>query len=316
MSSVRRLVFGMFLALLTLGVACEKACVKKLPPPEEKHPEPEKVEKVGKPRISAFDGLNLDDLKNSQRENVINFLNDEICPCGCPQTFAQCLAKKDSCRPGLLLAQWTVLQIKKSPLPESKIFPHVVQEIAGFLAKPVGIDTKQAHQKGDRDAPFVIVEFADFECPACKLAAAEVKKFVEENKDVQLYFMHYPLLPAHQYAEKAAVAAEAAGRLGKFWEMHDLLFAHNGSLTDDVINDLAKQIFTAQQMKQFEQSLADPALLQKVNGQRDYGKNALKLEGTPTFFFDGRPYNLTSNTQGFALRLAMEKARKDMSCGP
>ncbi len=316
MSSARRLSFSFLIALIIMNVACQKACGKKTEAlKEEKQHVNVETKTESEKSITAFFGLDLSELKSSQRENLIKFLNDEICPCDCPKTFAQCLAIENGCEPGLILARWTVQQIKKDTLPESRLFPHVVQEIAGFLAKPVKIDTAQAHRKGTENAPFTIVEFADFECRACQVAAAEIKKFVENNKDVQVYFMHFPLLPAHQNAERAAVAAEAAGKLGKFWEMHDLLFANNGSLTDDAIKNLAKKIFNSEQLVQFEKSLSDPALLARVNSQRDYARNVLKLEGTPTFFFNGRPYNLSLATEGYELRLAMEKARNDMACG-
>jgi len=112
----------------------------------------------------------------------------------------------------------------------------------------------------------------------------------------------------------AAIAAEAAGRLGKFWEMHDLLFAHTGALTKSAIDDIAKGLFDAKQFALFDQHMADKALLEKVNSQKAYAQEALKVNATPTFFFNGRPYFLANTEAGFEQRLAMENMRKNISC--
>jgi len=79
-------------------------------------------------------------------------------------------------------------------------------------------------EKGDPAAPVLIAEFSDYECPACRYAEGPVKSTLElYGKDVRLIFKNFPLRQ-HLWARLAAVAAESAGRQGKFWPYHDLLF--------------------------------------------------------------------------------------------
>lgn len=284
--------------------ACEKSCSKKAVIPQAKEKAPE--------QITAFPDLDLKGLNEMQVKSLIKLLNEEVCPCSCPKTFAQCITTP-GCKPGVLLAQWTADQLKEGA-PEHYLYKAVSEEInAGYLAESKIITTLDAHKKGNSEAKIVIVEFADFECPACKMAASEMKEFLQGRDDVALYFMHFPL-NVHPNAENAAIAAEAAGLQGKFWELHDSLFAHQGPLTPDTIKGLAKKLFNAKQMAQFEKDLANPKLMDKVKAHKDYGQNQLNLMSTPTFLWNGRPYNLSSAKDGYNLRLLMEKAREEISC--
>lgn len=125
--------------------------------------------------------------------------------------------------------------------------------------------------------------------------------------------MHFPL-STHPHAELAALAAEAAGKQGKFWQLHDLLFKETRPFTPEIIKSLAQTLFNKKQMAQFEKDLEDPMLKQKVKAHKEYGANDLRLSATPTFFFNGRPYNLSSAKDGFGMRLAMEQARGQIAC--
>jgi protein-disulfide isomerase len=97
------------------------------------------------------------------------------------------------------------------------------------LAAPVDATD---HMLGSEHAPVTIVEYGDFECPSCKNAVPAVKMLLENFAGkVRLVFRHFPLEQAHPHALMAAEAAECAGEQGKFWEMHELLFAHQAHLT-------------------------------------------------------------------------------------
>lgn len=85
---------------------------------------------------------------------------------------------------------------------------------------------EQRHVKGNPDASIVIAEFSDFQCPACKGFTPVLDRFMDTYQDqVKLVYRHFPL-PQHANAEDAAIAAEAASRQGKFWEVHDWLFEY------------------------------------------------------------------------------------------
>jgi protein-disulfide isomerase len=87
------------------------------------------------------------------------------------------------------------------------------------------------HALGPDHAPVTIVEYGDFECPICKMAAPGVKLLLDRHPNrVRLVFRHFPIEEAHPHALQAAEAAEAAAAQGRFWEMHDLLFANQAHL--------------------------------------------------------------------------------------
>src|SRR4051812_13331669 len=89
----------------------------------------------------------------------------------------------------------------------------------------------------------VLVEFGDYQCPHCGHAYPLLKKLLEElPQEVSLVFRNFPLAEAHPLATIAALAAEAAGKQGKFWEMHDLIFEHQQQLSTHLFLDLAASL--------------------------------------------------------------------------
>src|SRR3954465_11147088 len=81
------------------------------------------------------------------------------------------------------------------------------------------------HIRGKASAPVTLVEFGDYECPSCGYYYPMVEELLRRYPDkVKLEFHHYPLIQMHAHALAAAMAAEAAGDQGKYWEMHDLLY--------------------------------------------------------------------------------------------
>ena len=87
------------------------------------------------------------------------------------------------------------------------------------------------HVEGSPQARYTLVEYGDYECPACGSLFQTIRQLhAKFGADVRLVFRHYPLSGIHPHAEKAAEAAEAAAAQGRFWEMHDLLFEHQDAL--------------------------------------------------------------------------------------
>lgn len=144
-----------------------------------------------------------------------------------------------------------------------------------------------AHVFGNPDAPVTIVEFGDFECPYCHDAAPVLRRVVEESGgQVRLVFRHFPLFEVHPYALTAALAAEAAGEQGRFWDMHDLLFAHQDRLDDTALAHWAQKLGLdgASVVGDAAQRFADVV-------ERDYlAGSAAGVRGTPTVYVDGARY--------------------------
>jgi len=85
----------------------------------------------------------------------------------------------------------------------------------------------ERHVYGDVDAPVTILEFGDLECPYCRAAAGPLRELVDTSDGrVRLVWRHFPLFEVHPYALSAALAAEAAGVEGRFWEMQAELLSH------------------------------------------------------------------------------------------
>ena len=141
-----------------------------------------------------------------------------------------------------------------------------------------------APRRGPQDAPVVIVEFADYECPYCQRIHPELKKLqVEFAGKVSLAFKDFPL-PMHPHAEKAAEAARCAEEQGQFWNFHDMLFENHQKLELAQLKEYASALkLDAARFDQCLDAGEQAALVQKdiVQGQ------LLGLTGTPSFFING-----------------------------
>jgi protein-disulfide isomerase len=140
--------------------------------------------------------------------------------------------------------------------------------------------------KGNPEAKVVVVEYSDFQCPACGAAYSYTKNVVNEFKDqIKFEYRHFPLTSIHPYAFKAAVAAEAANDQGKFWEYHDKLFENQDKLKKEDLLRYAEEL--GLDMKRFKATLESnekDAIINSdlLQGQKD------GVRGTPTFFVNGK----------------------------
>jgi protein-disulfide isomerase len=154
------------------------------------------------------------------------------------------------------------------------------------LTPPVGA---RDHAQGRTDAPITLVEYGDFECSHCGRAYPIVKAMQRSLGDhLRFVFRHFPLAKSHPHAEHAAEIAEAAGHHGKFWPMHDLLFAHQHALEDE---DLVAYAATLG----IDPTWAAAALVQGLFVERvreDFASGVKSgVNGTPTFFINGVRYD-------------------------
>ena len=142
-------------------------------------------------------------------------------------------------------------------------------------------------EQGSVDAPLTIVEFTDFQCPYCKAAAQPMEEFMAaHHREVHWVVRSFPL-DFHPDSELANEAALAAGEQGKFWPMHDLLFAHQDALKPADLRRYAEQLQL--DMTLFDSALATHRLAGKISADRALGFKA-GVEATPTFIVDGHPF--------------------------
>jgi protein-disulfide isomerase len=160
--------------------------------------------------------------------------------------------------------------------------------------------------KGAADAPVTIVLFTDFQCPYCAGIVPVLDQVLEKNKGrVKLVFKNFPL-NTHPFARKAAAAALAAGKQGKFWEFQDRLFQNYDRLNDQVVKEQAQAL--GLDMQKFEKDMNDPQIMQVINGDRQDGVKA-GVRGTPTIYVNG-VFLRNHSLEGFQVAIDKELEKK------
>ncbi|MBT4349986.1 thioredoxin domain-containing protein [bacterium] len=154
--------------------------------------------------------------------------------------------------------------------------------------------TTNENIKGNPEATITVVEYSDFQCPACRTYYALTKQLTEDVGDeIKLIYRHFPLEKSHPQARLAATAAEAAALQGKFWEMHDLLFENQLAWSN---NDQAEDIFIsyAQELglntEWFVNDLKSSKVKKKIQSDINNG-NLDEVNSTPSFFVNGQKIN-------------------------
>lgn len=141
--------------------------------------------------------------------------------------------------------------------------------------------------RGAASAPVTIIEFGDFQCPYCKRAEASLRAVLERYpREVRIVFRNLPLTQIHPYAEGAAEAAICADRQGKFWEMHDAMYADQNALTAGALKDMAQRL--GLDLDKFSACVGGRAPAASLDSDLEAAKD-LGLAGTPYFFINGRP---------------------------
>jgi protein-disulfide isomerase len=140
--------------------------------------------------------------------------------------------------------------------------------------------------KGPENAPVTMVEFSDFECPYCGRAKDTVDQVTKQYGDkVRLVFRNFPL-SFHPHAQKAAEAAMCANDQGKFWEMHDVLFANQKALEPEQLKKYAADLKL--DTAKFNKCLDSGEKAEAVKADQEAGTKA-GVNGTPAFFINGIP---------------------------
>lgn len=171
------------------------------------------------------------------------------------------------------------------------------------------------HVFGNKESKVVLVEYGDYQCPGCA-SAYEPLKAVSEKYQGQLAFVfrNYPLVSIHPNARAAAAAAEAAGLMGKYWEMHDLLYANQSSWENasssernTIFENMAGQI--GLDVEKFASTLRDKSaeINKKISFDQALGGKA-GVTGTPAIYLNGKVVDqyvldgqlVPANTEGAA----------------
>lgn len=238
--------------------------------------------------VKVLPGFDLDALPEPRRNAFLAAVNETPSPCDRPETLAACVANKTECAECGYLARGAYRAARDlAEPPDANALGLYLEEMSTSLTAPqVTLDLSNVPKLGQ--GPVELVEFADFQCPHCAETSEKLDRMLPElNNKVTFYFKNFPL-PSHNLAEPAARATLAAGRQGKFWEMHHLIFKRQSLITKDSFSTWATEL--GLDAAKFKTDFEDPALAAQVARDRKDGE-AAKLEGTPTFFIDGRKYS-------------------------
>jgi protein-disulfide isomerase len=232
----------------------------------------------------------LSSLTDEQRAQFLEVAGDVFDYAGCRDTLAKCLGPSVQDVHALRMAE-LVKALLLEGSPSSRVIETVENYYASFDAsKRQSFKANDCPVLGDPKAPVVIVEFSDYQCPHCAFAAKPLRDLVTQTEKgkARLCSKYFPL-NGHPRARIAAACAEYARRHGKFWQMHEMLFAHQEELDDDNLRSFARQLGLdgAQMLKEAYSGKYDAV----IDAQQQEGVNA-RVQATPTLFINGRQHVL------------------------
>ena len=183
---------------------------------------------------------------------------------------------------------WLVLKLIRR-LPADWRARQIAATAEDILDLAVDVDPERDHTRGSDDAPVTIVEYGDFECSYCGQAESVIRELLAASQDdVRYVWRHLPLNDVHPNAQLAAEASEAAAAQGRFWEMYDLLLAHQGRLRLDDLEEYAGQI--GLDVERFMNEMRRREYVDRIR-EDVASADESGVSGTPTFFINGRRHH-------------------------
>ena len=231
----------------------------------------------------------LSQLNDAQRAQFLEIAGDTFGYAGCNDTLAQCLRAGVKDPHALRMTELVKFMLLEGYTP-SVIIDFIERYYASFT-KRVNLRSDDCPSLGDPKAPVVVVEYSDYQCPHCAAAEKPLKDLVAAlSGKVRLCSKYFPL-PGHRRAQQAAGAAEYAFHHKKFWEMNELIFAHQDTdeLDDAHLKEYAKQLGLdgTDMLKQIYAGKLDLV----IEKHKQQGM-AAGVRATPTLYFNGRQFLL------------------------
>ena len=245
-------------------------------------------------KATDLPGVSFEGLTADQKLAALVAMREFSCTCGCSMKVAQCRIEDPPCGHSKTLAGLAVSAAKQGKssgeilqvLDESN-FAKTARQRNRILLDPVEIPTAGSPVRGPANARVTIVEFSDFQCPYCAVAVGKLNEVMNAYpRDVRLIFKQFPL-EFHSAAAMAAEAALAAHAQGKFWPLHDKLYAGFRSLTQANIFAWAGEV--GLDTAKFKADMESPTTRTAIERDMDDGLRA-GVEGTPTVFVNGKKY--------------------------
>ena len=187
---------------------------------------------------------------------------------------------------GIVLAIWGMLKLASTPVDNTPL---------------AGAVTEDDWIKGNPNADVILVEYSDFQCPACGLYYPIVKQLVAEYEgEITFVYRHFPL-SQHQNARPAAYGSEAAGQQGKFWEMHNMIFDNQNSWSEasnaaDIFRGYAQNLEL--DLAKYDAAVNSQEVKNKVDAHYTGGIQS-SVTYTPTFYLNGQKIQNPQNLEEF-----------------
>jgi len=241
---------------------------------------------------TTLPGVDLAGLTPAQKTKVLKLMRENNCTCGCGMKMAECRMKDPNCSYSKNLAALIIDSIKQGKT-ETQTMAAVKDSQWGkdhsqTLEDPVTIAVADAPVRGPANARITLVEFSDFQCPFCVAATPQLDVLLKAYpSQVKLIFKEFPL-DSHSQAAMAATAALAANKQGKFWQMHDAMFALRGNLSRKKVIELAGGL--GLDMKRFLADMDSAEIKHAVDRDISEGEH-IGVDSTPTLFVNGRRFN-------------------------
>jgi hypothetical protein len=234
-------------------------------------------------------GVDTSALTAREKADWSAYVSEALSPCpDQPVSVAQCVNESRPCAACKPAAKYLLEQVRRGRT-RTQVEGAYRARFAPDQIK--NLDVSGAPGKGPEGAPVLIVEFADFECPACAAARPVIEDVFEHHPgQVRLVFKHFPL-GMHPNAEKAARASVAAQKQNKFWEMYSLLFENQAALSPENVEKLAEK--AGLDLTRFRQDRDSESVADSVAKDRKQGET-LALDSTPTLFINGRKFPATT----------------------
>jgi protein-disulfide isomerase len=234
-------------------------------------------------------GVDSSSLTTRERQQWADLVSGLLAPCpDQAMTLARCLDTKAACRSCVPAARMLLGQIEQGRTLEQARAAYRIRYSADAVA---AVPLDGSPTRGATHPVVTIVEWADFECPFCAASARALHALVDKYPDrVRVVFKQYPL-SGHPNAGKAARAAVAADLQGKFWLMHDRLFAaQEAGIDPELITRLAGEI--GLDVSAFARDCEGPQVQAVLTRDRQQA-DELELKGTPLIYINGRHFDLS-----------------------
>jgi len=231
-------------------------------------------------------GIDTHEFTPREKHEFSTYVTEFPAPCpGVAVPIAQCVIEKRACGECFQAAQIIAKAVREG-MARTQVEGLYKERFDASSAKTISLEGSPS--RGPDGAPVTVVEFADFECPFCQRIAPQLDALWQKRQTSVRFVYKFMPLAMHPHGESAARAAIAAQAQGKFWEMHDKLFANGEHLDEADILAYARAI--GLDLDRFRADLQSAATKARLDADRRLG-DALNVKGTPTIFINGREYD-------------------------